>query len=111
MERAGCAVCPICNDTIASMKRSNIKGHFHTRHPTFAWKDPAGDSRKKACQELVGRAQARQQQLCVWTQQGDWNWARFAAALAIVRKAKPFTDGECAKAFTLDVARELWTTF
>uniref|UniRef100_A0A3P9HEE7 DUF4371 domain-containing protein n=1 Tax=Oryzias latipes TaxID=8090 RepID=A0A3P9HEE7_ORYLA len=33
-------------------------------------------------------------QLRVWTQQGDWNSASFAGALAIVRNGKPFTDGE-----------------
>lgn len=71
VERAGSAVCLICNDKIASMKQSNIKRHFDTRHTTFASKYPAGDSRKKTCQELLCRVQASQQQLRVWTQQGD----------------------------------------
>ncbi|XP_028666004.1 general transcription factor II-I repeat domain-containing protein 2-like [Erpetoichthys calabaricus] len=110
VERAGSAsaVCLICNDKIASMKRSNIKRHFDTRHTTFALKYPAGDSRKKACQELLCRVQVSQQQLSVWTQQGDWNLASFAGALAIVRNGKPFTDGEYAKTFMLDVANELF---
>lgn len=111
VERAGSAVCLICNDKIASMKRSNIKRHFDTRHTTFASKYPAGDSRKKACQELLCRVQASQQQLRVWTQQGDWNSASFAGALAIVRNGKPFTDGEYAKTFMLDVANELFDDF
>ncbi|XP_051782645.1 general transcription factor II-I repeat domain-containing protein 2-like [Erpetoichthys calabaricus] len=111
VERAGSAVCLICNDKIASMKRSNIKRHFDTRHTTFASKYPAGDSRKKACQELLCRVQASQQQLRVWTQQGDWNSTSFAGALAIVRNGKPFTDGEYAKTFMLDVANELFDDF
>ncbi|XP_068101524.1 protein FAM200C-like [Hyperolius riggenbachi] len=111
MERAGSAVCLLCNDKIASMKRSNLQRHFETRHTTFASKYPVGDSRKKACKELLGRVQASQQQLRVWTQQGDWNSASFAGALAIVKHGKPFTDGEYAKTFMLDVANELFDDF
>ena len=37
VERADSAVCLICNDKITSMKRSNVKRHFDTRHDTFAW--------------------------------------------------------------------------
>lgn len=111
VERVGSAVCLICNDKISSMKRSNIKRHFDTRHATFASKYPAGDSRKKACQELLCRVQASQQQLRVWTRQGDWNSASFAGSLAIVRNGKPFTDGEYAKTFMLDVANELFDDF
>uniref|UniRef100_A0A4W6C6Q1 SPIN-DOC-like zinc-finger domain-containing protein n=1 Tax=Lates calcarifer TaxID=8187 RepID=A0A4W6C6Q1_LATCA len=96
VERAGSAVCLICNDKIASMKRSNVKRHFDTRHATFASKYPAGDSRKKACQELLSRVQASQQQLCVWTRQGDCNSASFAGSC------------EYAKTFMLDVANELF---
>uniref|UniRef100_A0A8C5I7P3 Uncharacterized protein n=1 Tax=Gouania willdenowi TaxID=441366 RepID=A0A8C5I7P3_GOUWI len=75
VERAGSAVCLICNHKIASMKRSNVKRHFDTRH----------------------------QQLRLWTRQGDYNSASFAGSLAIVRNGKPFTDGEYAKTFMLDV--------
>uniref|UniRef100_A0A3Q4N3W6 HAT C-terminal dimerisation domain-containing protein n=1 Tax=Neolamprologus brichardi TaxID=32507 RepID=A0A3Q4N3W6_NEOBR len=71
--------------------------HFDTRHTTFASKYPAGDSRKKACQELLCREQA-----------SDWNSASFAGALAIVRNGKPFTDGEYAKTLMLD---ELFNDF
>uniref|UniRef100_A0A671VCZ0 SPIN-DOC-like zinc-finger domain-containing protein n=1 Tax=Sparus aurata TaxID=8175 RepID=A0A671VCZ0_SPAAU len=98
VERAGSAVCLICNDKIASMKRSNIKRHFDTRQTTFVSKYPAGGQ-----QEETG-----QQQLRVWTQQGDWNSASFAGALAIVRNGKPFTDGEYANTFMVDVAIELF---
>ncbi|XP_029448261.1 protein FAM200A-like isoform X1 [Rhinatrema bivittatum] len=111
VERAGSPVCLICNDKIASMKRSNIKRHFETRHATFASEYPAGDSRKKACQELLCRVPASQQPLRVCTQQGDWISASFAGALAIVRNGKPFTDGEYAKTFMLDVANELFDDF
>ncbi|CAJ1057641.1 hypothetical protein NHX12_016806%2C partial [Xyrichtys novacula] len=108
VERAGSAVCLICNDKIASMKRSNVKRHFDTRHATFASKYPVGDSQKKACQELLSRVQATQQHLRVWTRQGDYNSASFAGSLPIMRNGKPFTDGEYAKTFMLDVANELF---
>uniref|UniRef100_A0A3B4FMV8 HAT C-terminal dimerisation domain-containing protein n=1 Tax=Pundamilia nyererei TaxID=303518 RepID=A0A3B4FMV8_9CICH len=75
--------------------------HFDTRHTTFASKCPAGDSRKKACQELLCRDLQAINVLprrtrwygMVWY----WNSASFAGALAIVRNGKPFTDGEYAK--------------
>jgi len=92
------------------MKRSNIKRHLDTRHATFASKYPAGESRKKACQELLRSVQGSQQQLRAWTQ-GNGNSASFAGSLAIVRNGKPFTDGEYAKTFMLDVANELFDDF
>ena len=108
VERAGSAVCLICIDKIAAMKRSNVKRHFDTRHASFASKYPAGDSRNKACQELVSRVQASQQQLRVWTRQADYNSASFAATLAIVSNGKPLTDGEYAETFMLNVVNELF---
>uniref|UniRef100_A0A3B5AE07 DUF4371 domain-containing protein n=1 Tax=Stegastes partitus TaxID=144197 RepID=A0A3B5AE07_9TELE len=105
-ERAGSAVCLICNDKIASMKRSNVKRRFDACHANFASKYPAGDRRKKACREGLSRVQASQQQLRVWTQQGDYNSASFAGSLAIVRNGQPFTNGEYAKTFMLDEASE-----
>uniref|UniRef100_A0A3B3VLW8 Uncharacterized protein n=1 Tax=Poecilia latipinna TaxID=48699 RepID=A0A3B3VLW8_9TELE len=59
--RAGSAMCLICNDKIASLKWSN-----------------------KACQELQSRVQASQQQMRIWTRQGDCNSTSFAGSLAIV---------------------------
>uniref|UniRef100_A0A3B3HDF5 SPIN-DOC-like zinc-finger domain-containing protein n=1 Tax=Oryzias latipes TaxID=8090 RepID=A0A3B3HDF5_ORYLA len=106
-EKAGSAVCLICYDKIASMKRSNIKRHFDTRHAAFPSKYSAGDSKKKAYQVLLSRMEASQQQLRVWTQQGDWNLASFAAALAIVRNVASFTDGEFAKPFMLDIIKRI----
>lgn len=92
------------------MKQSNVKRHFDT-HQTFASRYPAGDSRKKACQELVCKVQTSHQQLCARTRQGDfWNSASFAGALAVVRNGKPFTDGEYPKTFMFDVANELKKT-
>uniref|UniRef100_A0A3P9HEH3 DUF4371 domain-containing protein n=1 Tax=Oryzias latipes TaxID=8090 RepID=A0A3P9HEH3_ORYLA len=46
-------------------------------------------------------------QLRVWTQQGDWNSASFAGALAIVRNGKPFTDGEFAKFFSYKIIKRI----
>uniref|UniRef100_A0A3P8XHL5 HAT C-terminal dimerisation domain-containing protein n=1 Tax=Esox lucius TaxID=8010 RepID=A0A3P8XHL5_ESOLU len=111
VDRAASAVCLLSNEKIASMKQSNLKRHIDTHHALFASKYPAGDSRKRACEELQRRVQTSQQQLRVWTRQGDRNSASFAGALAIVRNGKPFTDGEYAKTFMLDVANELFDDF
>ena len=108
VERADSAVCPICNAQISSMKRPNVKRHFHSCHATFA---SIGESRKKACLELLGEVKASQQQLRAWTQQGDCDSVSFAAFLAIAKNGKPFTDGEYAKIFMLDVANELFEHF
>ncbi|XP_077971330.1 SCAN domain-containing protein 3-like [Styela clava] len=90
------------------MKRSNVKRHFHTCHTSFASKYPEGDIRKGACLELLRQVKASQQQLRAWSQKGNCNSASFAASLAIVKNGKPFTDGEYAKIFMLDVANELF---
>nr|XP_039255150.1 protein ZBED8-like [Styela clava] len=90
------------------MKRSNVKRHFHTCHTSFASKYPEGDIRKRACLELLRQVKASQQQLRAWSQKGNCNSASFAASLAIVKNGKPFTDGEYAKIFMLDVANELF---
>ena len=111
MERTGSLVCLICGAQIASMKRSNVKRHFHTCHTTFASKYPEGDSRKKACLELLRQVKASQQQLRTWSQQGGCNSASFAASSAIAKNGKPFTDGEYGKIFMLDVANELFEDF
>uniref|UniRef100_A0A3P8TT79 HAT C-terminal dimerisation domain-containing protein n=1 Tax=Amphiprion percula TaxID=161767 RepID=A0A3P8TT79_AMPPE len=37
----------------------------------------------------------------------DWNLASFAGSLAIVRNGKPFTDGEYAKTFMLDIMKQI----
>ena len=79
----------------SSMKLSNIKRHFGTCHATFASKYPEGDSRKKACLELIPEIKASQHQLCAWTQKGDCNSASFAASLAIVKNQNSFTDCCC----------------
>ena len=96
-KRTGCALCLIHSNKISSITRLNIKHLFDTGHATIALKYPAGNRRKKTCQELRCRVQASQQQLRVWTRQGDSNSANFAGYLAIVRNGKLFTDGEYAK--------------
>ncbi|GFN76334.1 general transcription factor ii-i repeat domain-containing 2-like protein [Plakobranchus ocellatus] len=79
------------------MIRSSIKRYFETRHSTFESKYPAGESKKRARQKLLSRVQAGQQQLRVWTQQGDGNWTGFAGAFQIMTNRKLFTDGEDVK--------------
>ena len=105
------AMCPICNAQIWSMKRLNVERHFDKCHATFASKYPEGDSRKKACLELLREVKASQQQLHAWTQQGDCDSASFAASLAIVKNGKPFTDSKYAQVFMFDVANKLFEGF
>uniref|UniRef100_A0A3Q3IES4 SPIN-DOC-like zinc-finger domain-containing protein n=1 Tax=Monopterus albus TaxID=43700 RepID=A0A3Q3IES4_MONAL len=98
VERAGSAVCLICNDKISLMKRSNIKRHFDAHHATFASKYPVGDSRKNQNQnQLYWPVQTMQKKQ--YKQTVNNNSASFAGSLAIVRNGKPFTDGEYAKSF------------
>lgn len=92
----------MCNDIISSMKLSHIKQHFDMRHAAFASEYPVRDSRKKACQDLLNKVQGSQQQLRLWTQQGERNSAGFAVSVVKVRNGKPFKDGEFAKTFMLN---------
>ena len=107
MGRTGSAVCLICNAEISSMKRSNVKRHLNTCQATFASEYPDGDSRKKACLELLRDVEASQQQFRAWTQRDDPNSASFAA-LAIVKNGN---HSQFAKIFRLDVANKLFEDF
>ena len=58
VERTGTAVCLTFNAQISLMKWSNVKWFFDTYHATFASKYLEGDSRKKACLELLHEVKA-----------------------------------------------------
>ena len=111
VERTSFAVCLICNAQISSIKPLYLKRHFDTCHVKFASEYPEGNSRKKACFELLLKVKASQQQLRAWTQKGDSNSASFVASSAVVKKGKPFKDCEYAKICMLDVANKLFEAF
>lgn len=69
VERAGSAVCLICNDRIAPMKQSNVKQHFDKHHASHQNIPRERAERRRG----KSRVQASQQQLLVWTRQGDYN--------------------------------------
>jgi hypothetical protein len=48
----GLPTCLICEEKLAHNKKSNLEGHFTTKHASFGRKYTAGDARKKAVEEL-----------------------------------------------------------
>ncbi|KAL6456798.1 hypothetical protein MHYP_G00353420 [Metynnis hypsauchen] len=96
VERAGSAVCLICNDKIASMKRSNISGisthavlHLH----------------RNILRRTAGRKHVKS--YCAECKQVSSN----SVFGPNKRTGKPFTDGEHAETFMLDAASELFDDF
>ncbi len=54
---AGLPVCLICGKKYANNQKCNIERHFQKKHTAFAEKYPAGDERKGAISELLGKAE------------------------------------------------------
>ena len=92
---AGLPVCLICGDKLGTNKKSNVERHFHSKHEAFAEKYPAGDARKRAISELVRKAEQSKHTFKKWIKSpNSTTAASFVAAQEIVRRGKPFTDGE-----------------
>lgn len=108
----GLPTCLICQDKLANNKKSNIERHFSTKHGAFASKYPAGESRKKAVEELQRRNQQSSSMFHNWTQSTNTiNLASFAVSLEIAKKGKPFTDGEYIKDCFMKASEELYRDF
>lgn len=72
-----------------------IERHFRNKHTAFAEKYLAGDVRKKAILELLQKAEQSKCTFKKWIKSSNSiTAASFVAALEIVRREKPFTDGK-----------------
>ena len=95
---AGLPVCLICGEKISNNKKCNIERHFQNKHLAFAEKYSTEDERKRAISELLRKAEERKLSFKKWiSSPQSTSTASFVAALEIVKRGKPFTDGEYMK--------------
>ena len=95
VEKYGKAICLVCNVTVNSLKKYNIKRHYQT-HTNFIRKHPVGSELRKswitkACQELEYR---RNMFSSGNKRLKDQTSASFELALLIVKKKRPMVEGK-----------------
>ena len=105
-------VCLICGEKLANNKRSNVARHFHNKHTAFAEKYPEGEERKQAVSELKRKADLTKNQFKKWMKStNSTTHASFVAAQEIVKRGKPFTDGEYIKESFIKISEHLFADF
>ena len=95
VEKNGKAMCMVCNVTVSSLKKYNIKCHYQT-HTNFICEHPVGSELRKswitkACEEFEYRRNMFSSGNKRWKDQTS---ALFELALLIVKKKRPLVEGE-----------------
>ncbi|CAI5687214.1 general transcription factor II-I repeat domain-containing protein 2B [Oreochromis niloticus] len=109
---AGLPVCLICGERISNNKKCNVERHFQNRHLAFAEKYPTEDERKKAISELLRKAEESKLSFKKWISSPQpTSTTSCVAALEIVKRGKPFTDGEYLKESFIKISEHLFSDF
>ncbi|KAL3976511.1 testis-expressed sequence 12 protein [Sarotherodon galilaeus] len=109
---AGLPVCLICGERISNNKKCNVERHFQNKHLAFAEKYPTEDERKKAISELLRKAEESKLSFKKWISSPQpTSTASCVAALEIVKRGKPFTDGEYLKESFIKISEHLFSDF
>lgn len=92
-------VCLICNSSVALPKRANVERHFKTTHSKYATDFPFGsENRKIKVRELKSSLSAQQS---FFTKPDSKSKAATLASFAVteilIKRKKPFEDGEMIK--------------
>lgn len=91
------AVCLLCRECVSVFKEYNLKRHHQTKHSEFG-PNLTIEERKRKCQELVNNLKKQQ---TVFTRQSSIQdaatEASFVLSYNIVKRNKPFSDGEFIK--------------
>lgn len=105
-------VCLICGEKLSNNKKCNVERHFKNKHSAFAEKYPTEDERKRAISELQRKAEQSKHTFKKWiTSPQSTTAASFVAAQEIVRRGKPFTDGEYMKESFIKMSEHLFSDF
>lgn len=108
----GLPACLICNEKLSNNKKSNVERHFQLRHAKFADDYPVGTERKSAIAVLVEKFEGRKNSFKKWiTSPNSTAAASFVAAREIVKRGKPFTDGEYMKDSFIKMSEHLFSDF
>lgn len=105
-------MCLICGEKLSNNKKCNVERHFKNKHSAFAEKYPTEDERKRAISELQRKAEQSKHTFKKWiTSPKSTTAASFVAAQEIVRRGKPFTDGEYMKESFIKMSEHLFSDF
>ena len=94
----GLPVCLICGERFSHNKKSNVERHFHRHHAKFATDHPERKERKSAVAALLKKAEESKQTFKKWiASSNSTTAASFVATREIIKRGKPFTDGDYMK--------------
>ncbi|ETE64107.1 hypothetical protein L345_10125, partial [Ophiophagus hannah] len=113
MDVNGKSVCLICSSTVAVAKKHNVQRHFERNHGTFAKNYPLdSELRKMKVKEMKSKFAS---QLTVYTKpvvhSKNTTIASFKIASLLVKRNKPFEDGELLKEVFLTAADSIFEGF
>ncbi|OCU00129.1 hypothetical protein XELAEV_18005914mg [Xenopus laevis] len=109
---AGLPVCLICGEKLANNKKCNDERHFQNKHLAFSKTYPTKDEQKRAISELLRRVEQRKHTFKKWINSpNSTTAASFVATHEIVRRGKPFTDGEYMKESFIKISEHLFSEF
>uniref|UniRef100_A0A674PAJ3 General transcription factor II-I repeat domain-containing protein 2A-like n=2 Tax=Takifugu rubripes TaxID=31033 RepID=A0A674PAJ3_TAKRU len=104
---AGLPACLICGEKLSNNKKSNVERHFQSKHLAFAEKYPTEDERQRAIS-----VEERKLSFKKWiSSPQSTTAASFLAAQEIVKRGKPFTDGEYIKETFIQISEHLFSDF
>ncbi|XP_017778372.1 PREDICTED: general transcription factor II-I repeat domain-containing protein 2 isoform X1 [Nicrophorus vespilloides] len=108
----GLPMCLICHERLSNNKKSNIERHFLNKHNIFDKAYPVGDERKEAVEELQCKINIIK---CLENKSKkasrDTTVASFVATQELVKRGKPFTDGEYLKDCFIKMSEYLFCDF
>uniref|UniRef100_A0A8C5SPD7 SCAN box domain-containing protein n=1 Tax=Laticauda laticaudata TaxID=8630 RepID=A0A8C5SPD7_LATLA len=113
MDVNGKSVCLICSSTVAVAKKHNVQRHFERNHGTFAKNYPLdSELRKMKVKEMKSKFAS---QLTIYTKpvvhSKNTTIASFKIASLLVKRNKPFEDGELLKEVFLTAADSIFEGF
>ena len=109
----GLPICLLCNEKLSNNKKSNVERHFQGRHATFAAEYPVGSERKSAIALLLEKLEERKARFKKWiASPNSTTAASFVATREIIKRGKPFTDGDYMKSPSfIKISEHLFSDF
>lgn len=108
----GLPECLLCSEKLSNNKKSNVERHFQGRHATFAAEYPVGSERKSAIALLLEKLEERKNRFKKWiASPNSTTAASFVATREIIKRGKPFTDGDYMKESFINISEHLFADF
>ena len=108
----GLPACLLCNEKLSNNKKSNLERHFQGRHAKFATDYPVGTERKSAIAVLLDKLEESKGRFKKWiASPNSTTAASFVATREIIKRGKPFTDGDYMKDSFIKISEHLFSDF